>query len=408
MMDRILIIDDEPQVLAGLRRAIGRHFDIDAVSCAGEALRRLTDGERYAAIVSDLSMTEIDGVALLERARQVAPSIPRILLTGHGDRSALMAAINRAGVTAFLQKPTPPSELLQVLQRAIRESAIALQGRPSFQDAEQHWIASELAEADHDEHFRLLLQPRVAASDGRLVAAEALLRWTHPRRGPVSPSQFIPAAEATGLIEDITGWVLRQAARHWCSLRAAGLDLPISVNISPYSIVTGLLADQVRAALSVAGMPAERLEIEITETYRLEQSAQTRRTLAALRAQGVRTALDDFGTGHSSLEALRTLEVDTLKIDRSFVADIGGNPKHLEIVRSIVALSRALRLEVVAEGVETVGQASLLESLGVDQFQGYLFAPALPPGELLQRCLSDRSGRARLLWRWPDPDVAGS
>lgn len=387
-MERILIIDDEPNVLAGLRRAIGRHFEVDTVDCAGKALERLTSGQRYAAIVSDLTMTEMDGVALLERARKVAPSTPRIMLTGNGDRSALMAAINRAGVTAFLQKPAPIAELLQVLRNVIREGAAAVEETPAPANQEWDWIASELARADYDAHLRLLLQPRFAAQDGRVVAAEALLRWTHPARGAIAPAHFIPVAEATGLIKDLTAWVLRQATLQWRLLRESKVDLPISVNVSACSIGTEYLLDLVRAELAASKMPPERLEIEITETRRLEQTAQARRTLTALRALGVRTALDDFGMGHSSLEALRLLEVDVLKIDRSFVAEITTNTKHRQIVRSIIDLARALRMEVVAEGIETPGQASLLRSLGVDQLQGYLFAPALAPRELLDQCRS--------------------
>jgi EAL domain-containing protein (putative c-di-GMP-specific phosphodiesterase class I)/CheY-like chemotaxis protein len=402
-MDRILIVDDEQQVLDGIRRALGRHFTIDPVSCAHEALRRLAGGERYAAIVSDLAMSAMDGVTLLERARQIAPAIPRVMLSGHGDRSALMEAINRAGVIAFLQKPTPALELLQVLRKAI-SSAKAADARHAVPlTPRQQWIASELADADHDAQFRLLLQPRVDAADGRLVAAEALLRWHHPKHGPVSPADFIPVAEATGHIDRITAWVLRETARVWRGLQQEGVDMSISVNVSAASIGTYDLMGAIRSSLGLSGMPLDRLEVEITESRRLEQMEPARALLSALKGQGVRTALDDFGTGHASLEMLRQLDVDVLKIDRSFVADFGRNARHREIVRSIIDLSRALHLGVVAEGVETLTQASLLYAYGVHEFQGYLYAPALTAKEFLPLYLSKSGGFDASKWQHVNP-----
>lgn len=402
-MDRILIVDDEPQVLDGIRRALGRYFIIDPVSCAHEALRRLAGGERYAAIVSDLAMSAMDGVTLLERARQIAPAIPRVMLSGHGDRSALMEAINRAGVIAFLQKPTPAAELQQVLLKAIGSAKAAAARHAVPLNPKQQWIASELADADHDAQFRLLLQPRIDAADGQMVATEALIRWLHPRRGLVPPAEFIPVAETTGLIDGITHWMLRETGRAWQMLKDGGIDLSISVNVSAASIGTYDLMGAISSTIAASGMPLDRLEVEITESHKLEQTESARDLLCALRGLGARTALDDFGTGHASLEMLRQLDVDMLKIDRSFVADVVHNPRHCEIVRSIVDLSRALHLEVVAEGVETLTQASLLHGLGVHQFQGFLFAPGLTVQQLLKQCLSTHGRFDALAWQCGEP-----
>lgn len=377
-MDRVLIVDDEPQVLAGIRRALGRYFDIDAVSSAEQALHRLQRGETYAAIVSDLSMADMDGLMLLERARQMAPATPRLMLTGHADRPVLLDAINRAGVSGFLQKPVSPQVLREALQRAIGDARQAL-GTAVPGPA---WMAGELARADLDRDFQLLLQPRIGADSGRLVAAEGLLRWTHPEHGPIGPADFIPVAEATDQIDTLTDWVLARVARAWRHLRDGGVDLPISVNVSLSTIGTDRLVGVVDDTLGLQGMPADRLEIEITESHRLEHTAQVRRVLAALRELGARTALDDFGTGYASLQALRALDVDMLKIDRSFVTHMGNDAKGHEIVRSITELAHALSLTVVAEGVETREHATMLHALGVHQFQGHLFAPALRP-ELL-------------------------
>jgi EAL domain-containing protein (putative c-di-GMP-specific phosphodiesterase class I) len=218
-----------------------------------------------------------------------------------------------------------------------------------------------------------------------VVAAEGLARWTHPRRGEISPAAFIPVAEAMGRIGSLTTWALQHAGLAWRHLAAEGFDISISVNVSGAANGTERLLHAVRSMLRDSGMPPERLEIEFTESHRLESVPEIHGALAELRSQGVRTALDDFGVGYSSIDALRALDVDMLKIDRSFVAQLVSNAKHHEIVRSIINLSQALRLEVVAEGVETFEQASALYSLGVQQFQGFLFAPALTTQQLLEQ-----------------------
>lgn len=386
-MYRILIVDDEPHVLAGIRRAIGRHFEVEAVTSVEDALQCLSTGRPFAAIISDLAMAAGDGLSLLERARRLAPRVPRIMLTGHGDRKAMTGAINRAGVSAFLHKPTPPAELLNVLKEVIATA----QSEQEFADASMNpdhaWVARELDRARLDDHFRVMFQPRVSAADGSVQSAEALLRWHHPERGPIPASVFIPVAESTGWIHEATGWVLQRAAHAWSELSQAGLDLSISVNLSARTVDADGALDRVRWALQQAAMPAHRLEVELTEGHRLQDPARARDLLAGLRTMGVRTALDDFGVGFSTLETLRQLDVDVLKIDRSYVTDLASNPKHEAIVRSIVDLARALHLEIVAEGVETLEQARLLNSIGVDQFQGFLFSPALSTRQLFEQCL---------------------
>lgn len=381
-MSCVLIADDEPNVLAGLRRSIGRHFDVDAVTSGKEAIHRLETGGLYCAIISDLAMADMDGIAVLERARELSPSTPRILLTGYGDRTALVEAINRASVCGFLQKPVPSAELLAMLQRTVTSAAFGTDRSGLPLTPKQQWIARELSRAVFDEHFNLLFQPRVCAASGSILAAEALLRWTHPERGAISPAEFIPVAEASRQIDRVTAWVLQQAARAWSGFFKAGMDIPISVNVSLSTTRAEWLVDTITAALAQHGMPVSRLEIEITESHRLEEAGQFRGALAALRALGARTALDDFGTGYSFFENLRSLDVDMLKIDQSFVRDLTSSSKHREIVRSITALAHALGQTVIAEGVETCDQARSLQGLGVDQFQGFLFSKAVPAAQL--------------------------
>jgi EAL domain-containing protein (putative c-di-GMP-specific phosphodiesterase class I)/ActR/RegA family two-component response regulator len=397
-MDRILVVDDEPQVLAGIRRAIGRHFFIDGVSSVAQAIQRLARGERYAAILSDLAMADIDGLEFLEHARRLSPATPRIMLSGQADRSALVGAINRAGVTGFLQKPILPSALISALELAIAESPGARDGTEPAAVPWRSWLDRELASVCLDDQFNTLFQPRICTSSGQVAAAEALIRWNHPVRGPIPTAEFIPVAEASGQIDRITAWVIDKSARAWHRLRLAGADLPISVNVSPSALLTSELVDVISAVLASHAMPANRLEIEITEGHRLESTEAVRRTLASLRGIGVRIALDDFGMGYASFDTLRSLDIDILKIDRSFVAELATDIKHYTIVRSIIKLARSLKLTVIAEGVETRQQATLLNELRVQQLQGFFFAPAVTAEHLGSRELSVRIAQLASAW----------
>jgi EAL domain-containing protein (putative c-di-GMP-specific phosphodiesterase class I) len=395
-VDRLLIVDDDPNVLAGLHRVAGRHFQIDGVTSGETAVARLLAGARYDAIVSDMMMTGIDGIVFLERAREIAAATPRIMLTGHADRTVLLDAINRAHVAGFLQKPAPAAELIAAIRQAIADARAGRMTPPSALTQRQDWIAAELARADFDAQFRILFQPRICAATGAMASSEVLLRWTHPVQGPISPLEFIPVAEATGRIDDVTAWVLRQAARGWRMLAEGGLDLSVSVNAPISTISSPRFVDMVAGILSEEGMPANRLEIEITESNRLEKADTVREVVDGLREMGTRIALDDFGTGYSFFETLRWLNIDSLKVDRSFVMTLAGhgkNGKNEKIVASIVDLADSLHLTVIAEGVETREQVDLLRGLGVRQLQGFFFAAPMPPDELMRAGLARRDHR---------------
>jgi diguanylate cyclase (GGDEF)-like protein/PAS domain S-box-containing protein len=218
-------------------------------------------------------------------------------------------------------------------------------------------------------------QPQIDAASGRIVSAEALIRWQHPTQGLVAPARFIPLAEDTGLIVPIGEWVLREAcrqARHW---RAAGFDgLSVAVNVSALQLRQGRLATQVRNALAESGLDPAALELEITESMLMADPEASIALLDELKALGIRIALDDFGTGYSSLAYLKQFPIDTLKIDRSFVGDLPDNGDSRAIVATIIAMARNLQMRVVAEGVETDAQHRHLNSEGCDALQGDLFA----------------------------------
>jgi EAL domain-containing protein (putative c-di-GMP-specific phosphodiesterase class I) len=235
------------------------------------------------------------------------------------------------------------------------------------------------------ERQELLLhyQPIVSLESGEIVGAEALLRWAHPSLGMVSPLDFIPVAEETGLIIEIGEWVVSEALRQlarWRQVRAsAGLpDMWVSVNVSARQLRDPSVVDHVRTELARHAVPAGQLVMEITETAMMDDEEAGAELLHRLTDFGVTIAVDDFGTGYSSLGHLRRFPVSKVKIDRSFVAGIDDGAEDAEIVRAVVAMSLAMRLDVVAEGIETEGQRAVLEHLGVRLGQGWLFGRPVP------------------------------
>jgi diguanylate cyclase (GGDEF)-like protein len=240
--------------------------------------------------------------------------------------------------------------------------------------------------------LRLDYQPIVAFDDWEVVAAEALVRWEHPERGLVQPAEFIPLAEESGLILPLGRWVLGEACRQLAAWRAAGqTQMRVTVNLSARQFADPDLIDVVAEALARAQLPPGALWLEITESVLMEEVTATADTLVALKRLGVHLAVDDFGTGYSSLSYLKRFPVDMLKIDRSFIDGLGTDPEDGAIVLAIVSLAQALRLGVVAEGVEHVHQLEMLRSLGCDAVQGFLLArpgpadglPAQAPPALL-------------------------
>ncbi len=233
----------------------------------------------------------------------------------------------------------------------------------------------------HDE-FLVMYQPQVDVRSGCITAVEALVRWRQPGGALVPPLEFIPFAEECGLIDAIGTRVLQHACRDAAGWMQRGLDLRVAVNLSPVQFRASGLLDTVRSALAASGLPADRLELEITESALMDDDAATDATLAALRALGIGIALDDFGTGYSSLSYLKRLPLGKLKIDRSFVSGLPDDVDNLAIVRAILALARHLGFSITAEGVETSAQATLLGELDADSLQGYLFSRPVPAADV--------------------------
>ena len=248
----------------------------------------------------------------------------------------------------------------------------------------RHALHGDLRQAVRDSgELALHYQPVFSLNGGHTVAAEALVRWNHPGRGAVPPDEFIPVAEEMGLIGEIGRFVLREAcqqAMRWRSLPGAG-ELTVAVNVSPYQLYDNRFVAEVNSSLLDCGLPASGLILELTESALLSDTARVHHRLARLRELGVRIAIDDFGTGYSSLAYLRRLPIDILKIDRSFVSELGtsSSEQARSLIRSIVSLGHDFGLTVVAEGIETQNELDDVRASGCDLAQGYFLArPALP------------------------------
>jgi diguanylate cyclase (GGDEF)-like protein len=281
-------------------------------------------------------------------------------------------------------------------QHLLRSADLALyrakeQGRARFQvfDPRMHEVAvrrlrleTDLRRALERDQFRVYYQPVVSLDSGRIVAVEALLRWQHPERGLVPPGEFIHVAEETGLISDISRWVLEQSCRQLQAWRREhGDDAPQSVwvNLSVRQLAEGGLVRQVAEVLQALRFEPQRLALEVTENLLVENLDASLRTLTELNALGVRVFMDDFGSGHSSLGYLDRLAIDGIKIDRSFIGHLHAGDRPLKLVKTIVALVRSLGFIPIAEGVETEEQLRLLRDMGCEFAQGFHFSKAVPP-----------------------------
>ena len=225
--------------------------------------------------------------------------------------------------------------------------------------------------------FRLHYQPQVDINSGEVLGAEALIRWRDPELGDVSPAEFIPVAEESGFIVSIGEWVLRQAVKQAAAWQVSGPKKVVSVNVSALQFQQPGFVDGVAAVLREAGLPAQWLELELTESILLQDAQDAMLRLQALAQLGVKLAIDDFGTGYSSLAYLKRFPIGRLKIDRSFISGLPGDESDAGIVRAIISMGRALHLQIVAEGVETGAQRDFLKNAGCDLYQGFLFSPAL-------------------------------
>jgi diguanylate cyclase (GGDEF)-like protein len=343
----------------------------------GDTLARF-GGDEFAIIQSDTEKPET-AATLAERIIAEVSKPYNI----DGQEALLGASIGMATYTP--DNPVDAKQLLKNADLALYNSKSDGRGTYHFFHEEMDTelrdrkkLEMDLRRALREEQFELHYQPQVDLTSQRIIGLEALIRWRHPERGNVSPPEFLPVAESSGLIRPISEWVLFTACREavkWAPLR-------IAVNLSPSQFQQRDFVAIVERALAQSGLPANRLELEITEVVLITDTTRTLGVLNALRQLGIHIAMDDFGTGYSSLGYLRRFPFDKIKIDRSFISDLDNDGDAQAIVRAIIGLSRALSIHINAEGVETLEQAQALLKEGCEEVQGYLYGKPMPPKDI--------------------------
>ncbi len=360
----------------------------------------LRDGDTLARLGADqfaLLVSPADGPAAEATARRVLKVVSQPSQVG----DATFTLTCSIGIALCPAHGTGLDDLTRHAESAMR--AVKLGGRASYRlhqaraegDRRSHMrLDHAMRQALVSRRFRLHYQPQVALDDGRLVGAEALLRWRDPELGDVPPARFIPVAEDSGFIVAIGDWVLSQAVRQAALWHQRGQSLPVAVNVSALQFQQPQFVDRVANVLAVSGLPAQLLELELTESILVHDADEALRRLQALAALGVKLSIDDFGTGYSSLAYLKRFPIDKHKIDRSFVMGLPSDERDAGIVRAILQMAAALGMKVIAEGVETEAQRAFLQDAGCDSFQGFLFAPALDALSFEQRMAVDTPASA--------------
>ena len=343
----------------------------DAIS-----LSRLA-GDEFMVLVSEIKHPE-DASLIARRLLETMKS--PLMLNGH----ELFITIS-VGIVLFPQDAQQGTDLLTNVDLAMGQAK--LRGRNTYafyspetnaRSFERLTLETALRKAMEMNELELHYQPKVETATGRIIGAEALLRWTHKELGAVSPARFIPLAEETGLILPLGEMVLRQACKDAVKWQQGGCNLPVSVNVSSLQFRRGDMPAIIQSVLQSSGLQAGNLIIELTESLLMENAKTNIDMLLAIKLLGVRLSMDDFGTGYSSLSYLKRFPLDELKIDQIFVRDLPDEPGNAAIVGSVISMVRGLGLTVTAEGVETPEQMNFLKMHGCDQFQGYLFSRPLP------------------------------
>ena len=393
-LDGFKMVNDTYGHLAGdklLQLVAGR---LRAVSPKGVLVARM-GGDEFALLqpVEDFRADSAEFARQLIRAISAPTQIDGVK-AGVGVSVGIADAASDANRATYLLKAADLA--LYAVKKESRGSFTFFEPAMEAEMLDRRQFEVDLRSALSNNELLLHYQPIVDARSGEISGFEALLRWLHPQRGLIPPLQFITLAEETGLIVDIGRWVIRSACAEAASWSR---PLRVAVNISPRQFANNDLVGDVCGALKDAGLPPERLELEITELALLSQSEATVQALASLRTLGISIAMDDFGAGYSTLSYLRTFTFDRLKIDRAFVSDLETSPQANAIVSAIVDLCGELRIRVTAEGVEAPRQFEILRARGCDEIQGYLISPPASREDIAT--LLERSPRDRLMGREP-------
>ena len=336
-------------------------------------------GDEFAILLEDLSSPD-EAWEIAERLRRALE--PPVVLDGRRIAASASLGLECPGPHATAADVLGNADLAMYAAKDAGKGRVArFEPAMRAQLVERVELGTELGLALERDELFVEYQPQVDLDTEQIIGVEALVRWQHPTRGRLGPDRFIALAESNGAIVEIGRWVLETACtqlRHWHD-EAGAEDLQMSVNVSSRQLVDPDLPRYVRAAVDAAGIDPTRLTLEITEHLLLDDGELMQRRLQALKEIGVRLAVDDFGTGYSALSYLQAFPIDVLKIDRSFVSGIDRDPERARLVRSIVDMGHTLRLSVVSEGIEEVGEAALMREFRSQYGQGYLFSKPVDP-----------------------------
>ncbi len=380
MTQSVLIIDDDPDIgdlVSTTARALG--CEAVATTDAVDFAEKLT--AETTLIFLDLMIPELDGIELLRLLHRRQCTAGIVLMSGVGKR-VMQAADELAGslglmIAGHLQKPFQLVDLENLLTQPPRRSSI---GRVVEMSDRMVISKPELVHAILCDEFVVYYQPLIELATNRIVGVEALARWAHPELGLVPPDYFIPLAESTGWIDEL-GWIITKRALAEVKELACGNDdeIPaISINVSVHSLRYLDFPDNLLAEAFAAGVPPEKVTIEVTESGFITELSETLEVLTRLRMKGVQISIDDFGTGYSMLKQLRRIPATELKIDKSFVCTINSSDGNRVIVQKTIEIGHELGMKVVMEGVETAEQLEFVKLSGCDIAQGYLFSRPMP------------------------------
>lgn len=333
----------------------------------------------------------------VERVQDAA----RLAVRLHEAMALIPGVTNHIGIACSPDDGTVATELIGRATDAVKRARRGNENNVEFfSESMSRWaferltLEQSLRDALRNRELVVYYQPRIDIESRQIIGMEALVRWIHPQFGLVSPAQFIPLAEETGLIVPIGEWILREACRQNAEWRSLGLPrIRVSVNLSPVQFRQSTLHESVCAALDDVSLDADGLELEVTESLLMNDPAETAAILGRLKARGIHISIDDFGTGYSSLSYLKRFPINALKIDRSFVTDVTSNPDDAAIATAIILMGHSLKLTVVAEGVETENQLAFLKVLQCNEVQGYLFSPPVPADRAQVFLEDQRDGR---------------
>ena len=403
-MKTILVIEDDYVIRENILKILkAERFDVmgaeNGMQGLSLAMSNLPD-----VILCDVLMPELNGYGVLMalRANPATATVPFVFLTGKTDRAEMRQGME-LGADDYLTKPFTKAELVGAIAIRLKKQEAFAELYNTLQIQSNEFIIQQNADeklaqlkrslyrALKREEFLVYYQPQISMNTGKIVGAEALVRWQHHEKGLIPPTEFIPVAEKTGFIIPLGEWILQTACKQVQAWKNDGFSgLRVAVNLSPRQFHQPDLSSRVALILEKIGLEPSSLELELTESLMVEDVKSAIATLTQLKNLGISISIDDFGTGYSSLSYLTQYPFDTLKIDRSFVRNITDGSRNAAIVKAIIEMAHSLCLEVIAEGVETQAEKDFLLRSECDVMQGYLFSPPLSAAGFEQLLLAGK------------------